>query len=380
MDKPDPRLGFTSASNALPDILCPGRHLAQRGLPGYTNRDADAGQLIHSAFAGDIDPSTLIPAHRKTVVRGREIEEHMVEQWYKIVNDPLDADHIPELIAKRAKREIRLWAYKNGQKIHSGAIDAMWFANDMGDILIEDLKSLFGEVDDAPDNLQLRDYAALAALNYGAKRVIVFINQPNVRWGYNDQEFVTYQADDLAQAIEQMERRVMASNDVRSERLPNFNACKYCLACATDRCPESLKYIKKFAENYGDTWETWGPASRGTFIKEAKLASKLAEAALEVAWEKIKEDPNWALGWQVTKDSTVRKIKDGKVGEIAEILGEKALMELQEICHVRVGDLEGLHAKFTEATTAAERATEFKILFEHLMEQATRRGSLKPKK
>lgn len=377
----NPRLGFTSASSAEADLLCPGRHLAQRGLEGYESRDATSGQIVHACFAGTLDPATLSTSQQKTVERGREIEAVVAEQWFKQVGHKLaPRDGIEaEQVMKRAHRELRLWAYKNGQRVHSGAVDALWLAGDMKFALIEDLKSLFGDVEDAASNQQLRDYAALVHLNYGCEEVAVFVNQPNVRWRMEDQKLVIYKMDDLKLAVEQLQRRVHNSNLLNAPRTPGLKQCKYCLACATDRCPESLKAIRDFGSADRATWMFWEPKKRGEVVLDAKLVSEICEAVFDVAKYELKKDPQWAEGWEVTQDVTVRHVENVPAiyAAILEVFGAGGASELASICKVSVGDLEKLHAKLSEMTTAADRKAEFNVLFGDLIKKTVRGGSLK---
>jgi hypothetical protein len=378
----DPRLGFTSASNAEADLLCPGRHLAQRGLAGYKTRESNAGTLVHAAFAGTLDPASLNPMQYRTVMRGKEIEAHVAIQWFRNRWQPDITKHDVE---KRAHRELRLWAYRNGQRFHSGGVDALWLASDMKYALIEDLKSLFGDITEASRNEQLRDYAALVALNYGCSEVSVFINQPNVRWQFGDQEICTYKFDELEQSIGEMSDRVLASNDLQSPRYPGKKQCNFCLASGTSRCPESLKEIETFSKGYQESWPFWSPERRGDFVRLSMLTGALSKQVLEVAKAEILKDPKWAEGWKVTAESQVRSFEDvtgvfnvfqdlfsdhpDKLAEITE--------KMRQACGINFSDVQAIHRQYTEAETEAERDAEFKVLFGHLITTSTRAGSLK---
>jgi hypothetical protein len=377
----DPRQGFTSASNAESDLLCPGRHLAQRGLAGYDTRESLSGTATHLAFAGVLELEALSSSQRKTVERGRNLESHIVEQWFRSVLCPLEPENIQEQIMKRAHRELRLWAYRNNQKIHSGGIDALWLAGDMRHALVEDLKSLFGDVEDAASNQQLRDYAALVHLNYGCETVSVFINQPNVRWEYDQQKLVHYNEDNLAQSVEAMTRRVMTSQRLDAPRVPGIKQCNFCLACGTDRCPESLQKIRDYAQGNFQTWEFWEPSERSAFIEVTKLTEKLAQNTLDIAKTRIREKPDWAPGWMVTPDMAVRKIED--VHAAAQALHDaypnhNVFERVAALCKITISDLEKLHAEFYgDQSTAEDRRAEFNVLFADLITKGNRSGSLK---
>lgn len=378
----DVRLGLTSASNAQADQLCPGRHLAQRGLANYESRDASLGSGLHKAFETG-DTSGFGPMHRKTVERGRYLEETVLKAWHRKIgwNDAV------QWIFPTPTREQRLWLIRDGQKMHSGAIDALFFdGDDRRHALIEDLKSLFGDVDDAESNLQLRDYAALVFHNFGCETVSVFINQPNVRWKESDQKLITYKEEDLLQALEEMTERVLASNDPDSPRIPGRKQCQFCLACGTSRCPESLQVVKDFTENWNQVWLYWSPEERGEFIEKLKLAESLAENALKEAKANIAKDPTWAKGWSVSAPQQVRKIDD--VQRAAQILvdafgqddpkkRESIFESIAKACKVSLGDLEEIHAKLTTAETGADKFAEFNLLFGDLITRTERAGSLK---
>lgn len=388
----DVRNGLTSASNAEADLLCPGRHLAQRGLVSADSKDAASGTLVHAAFAGALEANNLSGPQRKTVQRGKEIEHLLVSEWFVkqgVTSDSLRLDpnkgQWHEEIQKRAHRELRLWAYLNGQKIHSGGIDALWLAGNMKYALIEDLKSLFGDIEDAASNQQLRDYAALVYLNYGCEQVSVFINQPNVRWKLEDQKLITYEAADLERAAKEMKERVLASQKLDAPRIPGKKQCNFCLAAGTSRCPESLAAIKAFhrdEEELGGGWEYWEPKERGNYIAICKEVESLAEKALKLAKEEIKKDGGWAVGWKVTDDQTVRSVESAgeAVAALTEAFDDSASDIRHDIaasCKLSITDLEAIHAKYSKAETPEDRRAEFKVLFGHLIKTSTRSGSLK---
>lgn len=383
--KPDPlpfdvRQGLTSASNAEADLLCPGRHLAQRGLTSSDSKDAASGTLVHAAFAGTMEAETLSGPQRKTVERGKVIEQYVALNWFDAHGDDLAGEG--GAIEKRAHRELRLWAYLNGQKIHSGGIDALWLAGNMKYALIEDLKSLFGDIEDAASNQQLRDYAALVYLNYGCEQVSVFINQPNVRWKLEDQKLITYEAADLERAAKEMKERVLASQKLDAPRVPGKKQCNFCLAAGTSRCPESLSVVSEFSWQYKDSWAFWEPSRRGSFIDTAKTTVKLAEKALDVAKSELKKDPSWAEGWRVTDDQAVRSVESAAeaVEALTDAFADCANLIREDIaasCKLSITDLEAIHAKYSKADTAEDRRAEFKVLFGHLIKTSTRSGSLK---
>ena len=153
-EQKDERRGHTSASNAAADRLCPGRHLAQRGL-SYEVKDDEAtqGTLIHAVFAGTEHESVLDKESLVTLKRAQEIESHILGGWLMgLAQDAPATCH----------REERLFAWRGGRRRHSGQADAFWITADKKHALPEDLKSLSGEHPDADVNEQIRDYDAIS--------------------------------------------------------------------------------------------------------------------------------------------------------------------------------------------------------------------------
>lgn len=367
----DPRAYLTSASNALADKLCPGRHLAQRGLPEPPRRDAEAGELVHLAFKTGEGYESLSPHMLKTLTRAREIEGMVAGQWL-----------VSGGVMQRAHREIRLWARKRGEAIHSGQIDALWLKDEMKHALVEDLKSLFGDVEDVEINEQLRDYAALVYENYGVESVTVFVNQPNIRWNPQDQKLVTYHEDDLRRAHKEMLARVKASNHVQARRVPGYEQCKFCRACGTDRCPESQEMAFAAGDVKPKGVEFMDRIQRGKFIEQIKTSEKIIENALTDIKRRLTADPNFAAGWGVSDSKDVRSIEDviGAGSVLKEAFGEdvpsaELADRLAKCCNLKIGELERLHEKLS-GLTGKEAKSQFDMLFGHLVRRKSRAGSL----
>lgn len=222
----DPRLGLTSASNAEADSLCPGRYLAQRGLPEERSALAQFGSETHAAFAGeDVELSV---SQERILEMAAEIEANVIRHVFGE-----EAIGAPD-------KEKRLWIeLEDGSGLkHSGQCDKVFVGDEK--ILIEDLKSLRGDVALSPENLQLRDEAVLAWNEYSdCQTVSVFINQPMAT---RTPIITTYDLDDLGTAWFEMQQRIKASHDPKSSRVPGVVQCRYCRARGT--CPEAIKWAK----------------------------------------------------------------------------------------------------------------------------------------
>lgn len=370
---PDIRRSLTSASNAEADSLCPGRHLAQRGLPSYETSDAAAGTLIHRAFAGE-EVEGMNPGQRKTLKQARLLEESIVNDFFGNPEPALE----PAEINKRAQREQRLWSSNAGQEVHSAGIDAFWLTPDWSGALIEDLKGLWGQHADAEVNLQLRDEAALLYENFGVQRVVVFINQPNVRWRIDDQKLVTYELEDLEAAHQEMTLRVLKSNDVTSPRKPGPKQCRFCRAAGTSRCPESQAAILGAAKAKFDA-STATPAERGEWITTLKALEKMVKKVLSELKTQLQADPTYIEGWEIKAGGATRSIENiWEAGAIfAEAFGEAGFTREQFLacCTLSIPKLEELHDKLSGLTGKASKE-QFANLIGHLIEEKAREGSL----
>lgn len=206
----DERLNLPSASSAAADASCPGRFKLHSQFPIENSEWSKIGTRIHNGMAGlkvDLSSDQL-----DWIQKARAIEHGIRDAW---TNRDGGWDF---------RQEARLWAFdENGQKTNSGQADIFWLQR--GRALLADYKSLFGDVPDVAENMQLRDLAVLIHLNYGVTEVTAYINQPRVT---RNPKLVVYSLDDLKRAEVEMRERVKASMDPNSPRIPGEEQCKYC--------------------------------------------------------------------------------------------------------------------------------------------------------
>lgn len=293
MSDVDVRAGWTSASRAPADALCPGRHLAQRGIPEPERaKDAAHGDRIHQALAGvgpDGERDTAVTSklgleERETFDACRAIEKKIVLNYF---------GNTKELM--RVFRHQRQWVQVGAgeQKfMHSGEADVIYRVGTR--LLIADYKTLLGDHTESSRNLQLRDLAVLA---WGAMRpiteVATVIIQPFVT---HSPEICIYTGDDLVQAQQEMFLRVAASNNPDSLRIPGEVQCNFCLA--KTKCVEYQKWSAQFTpsalqELVYTAMDKWTPE------QAAKAAAALGPAYDFLdnvkAWLKEHVPPGWTL-------------------------------------------------------------------------------------
>jgi hypothetical protein len=306
----DPREGWTSASNALPDSLCPGRHLAQRGLPEETNEDADAGTRMHAAVAtGNMDGLTSDE---------QDLVERVIEERLKISNAWLVGKALNEVLID----EQRLWLTDPDSGFsHSGQPDYAVFAESKAgvEVLICDWK--FGRiaVEDPAENAQLRDLVVLADARAGGEllQATVQIIQP-----FAGRFTPTlYGEEDIMLAGEALMARIRRSNDPKSLRVAGEAQCKYCRA--RTRCPEFEAWAtaplpkpltKPAVAEVIAQADTLLPA-----ISNDKLVAMLDVAGLAEKWfallrsearARLKHVPDCLPGWELKPGVTRSAITD----------------------------------------------------------------------
>lgn len=340
-EQTDERRGHTSASNAAADRLCPGRHLAQRGMEETESAEASQGMLIHAVFAEEKPESVLDSESAKTLRRAQEIESIILGNWICGIDVKGPAE---------CHREKRLWNYV---ETHSGQADAFWVvdAENGKHALLEDLKSLYGDHDDADENEQLRDLAALIYCNYGVQSVTAFINQPNVAWRIEDVKLVRYSEKDLMRAYREMNERVLASNDPTAKRIVGPKQCKFCKAAGTSRCPESQKALVTLGTAQFDIG-TASPAERGDWLEKLTMIEKMAAKCIAELKDGIRKNgEGWAEGWGLGRAKKTREISPDKIPLIGATLAAHfdgfETVELARCCKISVPKLQELHAKLS---------------------------------
>jgi len=290
----DERQGMTSASSAEADLLCHGRHLAQRGLPeGEKSTDAESGNRIHAALESQEKISALSDDELGTALKCKAIEEVLLEKIF--------GDNKPW-----CRREQRIWSDFGGFK-HSGKPDVVYVYGKVG--LCLDYKTGRNEVAESSRNLQLRDLAVLAAIEYGLDKVYVAPIQP---WVTMTPEPCEYDKMALIVALGEMETRIVASNDPKSPRIPGDKQCQYCKAKPT--CQEFLNASLPIKNVVGEPElvesgiKALASDRLGKFLSLVRLAEETATAEV-----RRRIDSSEAVeGWTLKAGRETEKITDAQ--------------------------------------------------------------------
>lgn len=295
----DPRGGHTSASNALADKLCPGRHLAQKGLPEEASVYAESGRKVHAALAalqlGDHHGNRplvdrLDGPERETYSACVDIQRKLVSQFF---GDRIDG--------YREFHEERYWSrFKaNGVEYqHSGQAD---FVGRVGmRALIIDYKTMPGEVAESPRNLQLRDLACLVRGTYvPTSEIAVAIVQPSVT---SKPELCLYNKEELDRATREMFTRVMESNRPDNKRVAGEAQCKYCRA--KSHCTVYQQWAGQITPPamlslLGVPMVSWTPDQCAIAAEALAPAQKFLDDLKDMLKDRLSKQPGSVPGWEL---------------------------------------------------------------------------------
>lgn len=304
-------------SNLARIAACPGSYYATLGLKEEWSDAARQGTLMHKA-AETGDYSQLDARQTKLV-------ERAIAQRDELITRLFGEDRGFVLTEKRINNyELRL----------SGQLDYGMIAPLKA--LIVDYK--FGDygVEDADTNLQMRGYATLfAASNLCPQDVMdvyCAIIQPSVT---DDPVVVQYSRSDLRKAWSELSRLIDRALGESPVRKPSAE-CRFCVARATDRCPESQAMvlwpeapIDIPAEVLGELLNRW------TIAKP--IGSKLEEIAKArlAAGEVI---PGWKL-----KENAPRSSVSNVMAAWARIEDLFTPEQFAQACSVAIGKLEATY-------------------------------------
>jgi len=225
---PQERGSHTSASSALADQLCPGRHLYQIGMPDKKSEDSIKGDRVHAALCKGV-PDGLDIEERELYDRTQAIEQELLTRYYGPEISSLKA------FPTREKRQWISWTQAGGLQ-HSGQADAVFRYKSRA--LVVDYKTGRDEVPESPTNMQMRDLAVLNWVNMPLlTEIAVVIIQP---WVTSKPEICAYKVDDIKKSVTNMLARVQASNNPDAPRVAGEAQCKYCRA--KSKCAEYQKF------------------------------------------------------------------------------------------------------------------------------------------
>jgi Protein of unknown function (DUF2800) len=297
------RLDLSSASSAYRRRRCTGsenliRELRARGLLKEIapTKDAISGTAVHAAWSGaNVE---LSPALEKTLIELKRLEALVLADWS--AGEPFIL----------LGREERLWLRNGIEPVHSGQYDVCYVSRDYQRALLLDAKTLYGEVEAAEHNDQLRELVALLRFNYpGIKHYTVAILAPNLPERVS---IDTYDGLEAELALRRLRISLFEGADPAAPRTPG-RWCEHCPAQL--QCEELLALLPHAKEALGrriEAGEFQLPLGEkgARLLEEIKTVKEVIKSLEEAYKTELKTDPDSLPGWTLSNGRKLRSIPE----------------------------------------------------------------------
>jgi CRISPR/Cas system-associated exonuclease Cas4 (RecB family) len=285
----DERKNLPSASSMERYMLCPGSWAAEQGQPEQPSSDADSGNRIHAALAGETVNPPLTEDEERTAEACKVQAEALIQNT---VGDGC-----------RIVREEREWSM---DERWSGKADVVALNRPGTRATVIDYKTGRGEVTDSTGNMQLRALAVLVSDSYWADEVTVAIVQPLA----GPVSTCTYTSTDLDRARSEITGIIDAIHKADAPRIPSAKACKYCRAKGV--CQEAQKLATEaplmVSRNARELSIT--PERMAEFLEQIPAIEAVVEAVQAKAKRMLEADPASVPGWTLKPGAGRESITD----------------------------------------------------------------------
>lgn len=296
----DERGGLPSASSLTRMANCLGSYQAEKHAPqaDTSSPEAETGNRIHAALAGDILTSTLTSEELETFEACEKLAVTLALETYG------GLDHSDQLCI-----EDRFWLHNDaGERAISGKPDLVAVYGTRA--LLVDYKTGRNPVEHARENMQLRALTAILDHNLKLTEVTVAIVQP---WAPNPDNRVTkcvYSAADIQEAKAELREILEQIASPNAPRTPGDH-CTYCKAKQV--CPEGREWAvtppvlnAPVAITPDALAATLTNDTLAKFLERAQVAVKIIEACKDEAKRRIEAGdtlPGWKLKPGVTRET-----------------------------------------------------------------------------
>lgn len=349
MNESDERKGLPSASALEAIALCPGRFLAEQLSPNdIQTKDANDGQLIHAALETG-NRSNLTEDQADSAERCAALRASLVDEFIASVG----GEH------RNSFKEQRIWLYKDGAPIASGKPDEVFACGDA--LLIMDYKTGRNEVSLAPNNIQLRALAVMAAELLSANFVRVAIIQP---WVSPQISVCDYELNDIVAAGIQIRQIISAAKAEGAPRIPGEQQCKYCRAKAT--CPEAGATVNTLARQTFEGWDAWAPSYKAKLFDACVVAERVIDQIRARIKTDLETDPESIPGLRLKDGAKRRSVGDAQKA-FSKLSGALDAQTFASCCTVKIAALETAFRKATGLKTK-EAKKQFETLLDGVIE------------
>lgn len=342
--------------------LCPIRYqLELLAPPDKPTKWATAGSGGHKVLAGD-----------KGIQLGRD-ELDTVEACQSQETD-LVSELIGEKLSFSVIRESRLFYLEAGEKLFTGAPDAVYVVDDpYNTTVIPDYKLGFLPVPTAAKNLQMRGQALLAWQNYGSRRVYPAIIQPRVsRWARP----ALYELDDLHAAREDISALMQSVHAPDAVANPSAEACRHCsakLICRSAYNPSMQVSVRR-----KDLVVQLSDETLSAFGELTLQAQMIIDAAHSELKSRVTERPEAFPNWYMQPTGSMSSIDNpraafAKLVELIDAKDEEQLAKLRiefaNICKPSITGLVDLVRTYKGLSKVLARAEVERTLGELLVKK-----------
>jgi len=305
----DPRRGeWTSASNALADRLCRGRHQAQIGLAELRpTEESRSGNIIHALWTGNDPQCKPTPAETEKAEALCEQEATVAAQFFGTHQG------LVRIVERRLWHEFEVASSDSSQRIlkTSGQFDVALVQPESRRALILDGKSGWLPVTPNPANLQLRRLAALLWRQLGSEEIGVGILKPFAR----PEAPCVYTVPDLQRSIVELEEDVRQSHAPQPTRTAGEEQCRYCRV--RESCPTRLAWLSAALPVASPALpmisaRDWTPAQRVLFLEREKDVRDWLEARKAEIKALLKELPDAVPGYALKPGRTVETVTNSQ--------------------------------------------------------------------
>jgi hypothetical protein len=243
---------------------------------------------------------TLIHAALESAEAFKALPDHLVDtaEWMDQSRQYLVDKVFPEQEGYEQLeviREHQFFVDFEGERIISGHPDFVQLGTIFGKrvALILDFKAGFLEVPAPEANDQLRAYAVAVWQDVDLKIDEVYASIIP-RFGVAKPP-VFYSSQDLPQALLDLADVHRATLDAKATRAPSVAACRYCLARATSRCPETLNPDRRLKEM--PSLIALSPVEKGELLDLCEITAGNIKALKERLYDELKENADAVSGW-----------------------------------------------------------------------------------